>query len=219
MFTGLIEAIGIIKDIRRSRNSYLIKLTYPREWNDIKIGDSISVDGICLTLVDVQSNYFVAEAMPETVKNTCAEFWKPYTEVNLERALTINGRLDGHLVTGHIDGIGQIDSITKDEIAYKVQISCSEECLKYIVHKGSITVNGISLTVSAKNDNSFEVSIIPHTYINTNCKNLRIGSFVNLETDIIGKYVYSFIHNINTNNQTGNIMKILAQSGFLEKEG
>lgn len=159
-----------------------------------KLGDSIATNGVCLTVTKLGEDFFEAEAMLETINNTTFKDLKVGEVLNLERALSPMKRLDGHIVQGHVDGVGKIINITHNanEIVYK--ISADEEELKYVVNKGSVALDGISLTVSGVDRDSLEVSIIPTTIRETNLKDKKLGDSINIETDIIGRYVYKFIN-------------------------
>ena len=154
-----------------------------------RVGDSIAVNGVCLTVTSLGSTYFTADAMPETLDRSSLGRLSAGSPVNLERAMPADGRFGGHIVSGHIDGTGEVASITPDENAIWYRIKTTPQILRYIVEKGSITLDGISLTVARVDEETFSVSIIPHTQKETALYSLSAGSTVNLETDIIGKYV------------------------------
>lgn len=189
MFTGLVEEIGILKGIRRSGNSCVLTIGCGKVLEGTRIGDSIAVSGVCLTATSLGSNYFTADAMPETLQRSALGRMGAGSHVNLERAMPADGRFGGHIVSGHIDGTGTIVSVTKDENAIWYQIEAAPELLRYIVEKGSIAIDGISLTVAQTDDRTFSVSIIPHTQKETTLQYRGQGDTVNLETDIVGKYV------------------------------
>lgn len=189
MFTGLIEETGILKGIRRSGNSCVLTIACSRVLEGSRIGDSIAVSGVCLTVTSADGSSFTADAMPETLDRSSLGRMPAGSHVNLERAMPADGRFGGHIVSGHIDGTGTVRSIRNDENAIWYQIEAAPELLRYIVEKGSIAVDGISLTVARTDSETFSVSIIPHTQKETTLRFLKTGSTVNLETDIIGKYV------------------------------
>lgn len=189
MFTGIIEETGKLKSRTKGHDSSVITITCQKVLEDSKIGDSIAVNGVCLTVTQMGNDYFTADVMNETMSRSCLGDLKPGDPVNLERAMQMNGRFGGHIVSGHIDGTGTITEITKDDNAYWYTVQIKPELLKYIVEKGSITINGISLTVAGVDKDSFCVSVIPHTRKETNLFALGVGSVVNLECDLIGKYV------------------------------
>lgn len=193
----------MVKKISRQANSVELAIC-SNLLEDIKIGDSIATNGVCLTVTSIQGNEFYADLMHETLKQSSLGYLKINDEVNLERAMKLDGRLNGHIVSGHIDGTGKISSIKKDGIAYLYTIKTDRDILKYIIFKGSITIDGISLTVTNVDRESFTVSIIPHTLSTTILKNKRIGSVVNLENDMFGKYVEKLLYNCVENNIKNN---------------
>lgn len=189
MFTGIVEEIGIIKSIKKGTKSTVLTIKASTVLEDTKIGDSICTNGVCLTVTNISSNGFDADVMAETLRKSNLGNLTIGSKVNLERALNLKTRLGGHLVSGHIDGIGKITSMIKEDNAIWVDINTSPEILKYIVYKGSVAIDGISLTVAYMDDKSFKVSVIPHTLDKTILSNKTIGDTVNLECDVIGKYV------------------------------
>lgn len=208
MFTGIIEDIGNIKRISGSE----IVIESEKIVSDIKIGDSIAVNGACLTVRDYNKKCFSADISPETYTVTSFKYLSAGSYVNLERALKVNGRLDGHIVSGHIDGIGRINKITKISDFCDLEIEIDKSVSKYVVKKGSITVNGISLTTAKINDSTINIAVIPVTYYNTSLKYLKIGDYVNIETDILAKYVEKFLSM--RDNRTGIDMEFLQLNGF-----
>lgn len=211
MFTGIIEEIGEVKTISKFNNALKIKISAKKVLEDIKTGDSISTNGVCLTVTDFTKSDFVVDAVEETVKSTNLSNLKIKDKLNLERALTLSSRLGGHIVQGHIDSIGEIINIRKKDLSTIYEIKVSNSILDLIVTKGSITLNGVSLTVSKVNKNSFEISVIPETIKKTNIENLNIKDKVNLETDIIGRYIQKLIYKENENNIS---LKFLVENGF-----
>ncbi len=189
MFTGIVEEIGMIQSIQRSGNSAVLTIQADLILSDIHIGDSIAVNGICLTVTAFSNNCFCADVMHETLNRSSLKSLRAKSPVNLERAMPANGRFGGHIVSGHIDGIGTIRSTKPDANAVWYTIQTSPSILRYIVEKGSITIDGISLTVATVQKDSFRVSIIPHTLKQTILAHKRVGDIVNLENDCIGKYV------------------------------
>lgn len=189
MFTGIIEEIGTIKGIKRGNRSVVLEVKAKKVLEDLKVGDSIATNGVCLTVISFSGGSFCADVMPETMQRSNLGELRAGSPVNLERALTLNGRLGGHIVSGHVDGMGRIVRKEKDENAIWVTIATSADLLRYIVDKGSITIDGISLTVVAVTDNEFTVSIIPHTQDETTLVKKGVGDNVNLENDVIAKYV------------------------------
>ena len=189
MFTGIIEEIGTIKGIKRGNRSVVLEVKAKKVLEDLKVGDSIATTGVCLTVTSFSGGSFCADVMPETMQRSNLGGLHAGDPVNLERALSLNGRLGGHIVSGHVDGMGKIVGREKDENAIRVTIATSGELLRYIVEKGSITIDGISLTVVAVTDSGFTVSIIPHTQDETTLVKKQVGDDVNLENDVIAKYV------------------------------
>jgi len=187
MFTGIIEELGVVKDIRRQSRSILVEITGKKAIVDLVIGDSIAVDGVCLTVIEKTLNSFKAELVEETLKKSSLKDLKIGDKVNLERAVKAEGRFSGHFVLGHVDGVGLIRNWKNGEM----EITYSQELSPYIVSKGSIAVDGVSLTVAEVKKGSFSVALIPHTAKMTTLGFKRVGDKVNLETDILGKYVRS----------------------------
>lgn len=215
MFTGIIEEIGQIKNISTLSNGAEIIINCSEILNDIKIGDSISVNGVCQTVTSYNDSSFKAMLSGETLQVTNFSNEKSGNYVNLERAIKIDSRLGGHIVTGHIDCLGKLVSKEKQDVFTKMTFQIPEDKLKYIIYKGSITINGISLTISETENNSFSIAVIPHTYNNTVLKYLNIRDEVNIETDIIGKYVEKML-GLGNNNQNSKInIDFLKENGFV----
>lgn len=217
MFTGIIEEIGTIKNINTNGVSAQLNITSSLVLEGTKIGDSIAVNGVCLTVTSLTSNSFTADIMAETLRRSNLGNLLPQSKVNLERAMIANGRFGGHIVSGHIDGIGTIIETKPEGNAIWVKIKTSNEVLKYIIQKGSITIDGISLTVAKITDQDFSVSIIPHTAENTTLLQKKVGEIVNLENDIVGKYVEKLLsfQNINQEKPQSRITEeFLRQNGF-----
>lgn len=189
MFTGIIEETGTVKAIQKGSSSSFIKIHADKIFEGMQLGDSIAVNGVCLTVTDFGGNIFKADVMNETLSRSSLGQLQIGSPVNLERAMAANGRFGGHIVSGHIDGTGTISDIRNDGIALWYTVRTDPEILRYIVEKGSIAIDGISLTVAAVTDSSFSVSIIPHTASQTILSAKNAGDTVNLENDIIGKYV------------------------------
>lgn len=197
MFTGIVEEIGYIK----SFDGRKLVVECSKVLENTQLGDSIAIDGCCQTVVSIGENVFSADVSPETLRIT--KGFKVGTRVNLERALTPTTRMGGHIVQGHVDGVAKYLGDMKFEIP--------QELDRYIVYKGSITVNGVSLTVSKNEGYTFSVAIIPHTLENTNLKDLKFGDSVNIETDILGRYVEKFLSSKNNSNITEDFLK---ENGF-----
>lgn len=189
MFTGIVEELGTIRSLAISGSSGKIHIQAKKVLEGTKIGDSIAVNGICLTVVTMTPDSFSADVMAETVRRSSLGSCRMGDRVNLERAMAADGRFGGHMVAGHIDGTGTIASLVQEENAVWVTIRTKPEILHYIVEKGSIAIDGISLTVAAVDDTCFKVSVIPHTGEETTLLKRTPGDTVNLETDIVGKYV------------------------------
>lgn len=189
MFTGIIEEIGTIKGIRRGNRSVVVEIGAAKVLEDTKVGDSIATNGVCLTVTAMGNGGFTADVMPETMERSNLGGLKPGERVNLERALCLNSRLGGHMVAGHIDGTGRITDRVKDENAVWLTVRTTPEILRYVVEKGSVAIDGVSLTVAYVDEAVFKVSVIPHTQEETTLTGKRVGDVVNLENDMIVKYV------------------------------
>lgn len=215
MFTGIIEEVGTVKSIQNSSVSSFIRINADTVLNGTHIGDSIAVNGVCLTVTDLTGNSFQADVMNETLSRSSLGLLKNGSPVNLERAMSAQGRFGGHIVSGHIDGTGIISSVEQDGIALWYTINTDSGILRYIVEKGSIAIDGISLTVAKVTDNDFSVSIIPHTAAQTVLSSKKTGDTVNLENDIIGKYVEKFLNPDEKKTEKSRItMDFLAKNGF-----
>ncbi|MCD7810917.1 MAG: riboflavin synthase [Ruminococcus sp.] len=193
MFTGIVEEIGTVRAVRQGSSSSFIEIQADKIFEDIHIGDSIAVNGVCLTVTEYSGNVFKADVMNETLRRSSLGGLRSGGHVNLERAMAANGRFGGHIVSGHIDGTGTISKIKSDGIANWYTIAADSAILRYIVEKGSVAIDGISLTVAAVTDADFSVSVIPHTASQTILSEKRAGDIVNLENDIVGKYVEKLI--------------------------
>lgn len=191
MFTGIIEEVGKIKNIQGGTN-YKLTIGASKILEDIHLGDSIAVNGICLTVISWDNGSFTVDVMRETLERTSLHKLRAGSFVNLERALAANGRFGGHIVSGHIDGTGEIINIRRDANAVWYKIKTSEKIMEFIIEKGSIAIDGISLTVAKVDRSAFYVSVIPHTLENTILLSKKPGDIVNLENDIVGKYIKSF---------------------------
>ena len=193
MFTGIVEELGTVQKITRGGRQQRILIQCHKILEDIHIGDSIAVNGVCLTVIDFGTNSFSADVMNETFVRSGLGLLAVGSHVDLERAMAANGRFGGHIVSGHIDGTGKIKSIRPDGNAVWFEINADEKILSGVVEKGSITIDGISLTVAAVDRTSFKVSIIPHTLKETVLGHRKIGDLVNLENDVVGKYIKKFM--------------------------
>ncbi|MBU8878759.1 riboflavin synthase [Bacillus sp. FJAT-29790] len=194
MFTGIIEELGAVKRAVQHGNTIKLSIKASKILKDIQLGDSISVNGVCLTVTDFHSDEFSADVMPETFKSTSLSSVKEQTKVNLERAMAANGRFGGHFVTGHVDGTGQIIKKTASENAIYIEISVPASLSHLLLMKGSIAIDGTSLTIFGVTDHSVTVSVIPHTAKETVLGLKSIGDQVNIEFDMLAKYLYSFMN-------------------------
>ena len=213
MFTGIVEETGIIKGFTKNSGSAEIIIGCKKVLENTEIGDSIAINGCCQTVVNIGTDFFKAEMSRETLDITNFSEAVSGSAVNLERAVTPSTRLGGHIVQGHIDGIGHLVKLEKYEDFYNLYFEISPKEAKYIVYKGSVAVNGVSLTVAEANDNIFKTAVIPHTMQNTTLRFLKKGDSVNIETDILGRYVEKFL-SVNNNNSTIN-EKFLMENGFI----
>ena len=215
MFTGIVEEIGKIQNVKRNTKSSVLAIKCKKIFEDIHIGDSVSVNGVCLTVTTFNNEIFTADVMNETLSRSSLGNLKKGSYVNLERAMSANGRFGGHIVSGHIDGTGKIIKIEKDDNAIWYTMTVEENLIKYIVEKGSIAIDGISLTVAKVNEKNFSVSIIPHTAQETILSHRLVGDIVNIENDVIGKYVEKLITFEKSKKYESNItMDFLINNGF-----
>ena len=189
MFTGIVEELGIIRKLHVSGHSGSIEIEAHKVLQNTNVGDSIAVNGICLTVTSLGKDFFTADIMAETVRRSSLKNATSGDFVNLERAMAADGRFGGHIVSGHVDGTGTILSMKKEENAVWVTISAPPSIMKFIVEKGSVCLDGISLTVAAVGESDFKVSVIPHTGGETTLLKKKAGNTINIENDIIGKYV------------------------------
>ena len=213
MFTGIIEEIGVVKDLKIISDNAKIYIDCKKVLEDTKIGDSIAINGVCQTVVDIYQTGFSAEVSKETLDVTNFSSLKSGDKVNLERALTLNERIGGHLVSGHVDNVAKFISAQKINDFYNMEFEVAEETAKYIVKKGSITINGISLTVADIQNKKVTIAVIPHTFENTNLSCLIKGQNVNVETDVFAKYIEKFL----LNERTTSIITedFLKENGFM----
>lgn len=212
MFTGIIEEVGKIEKIEKKGNSASITIKCNKVLEGTKIGDSIAVNGICLTVTNISKNSYETDVMPETMRRSSLDNIKKGDPVNLERALKLEKRLGGHIVSGHIDGTGKIERIEKEANAIWYQISAKSDLMKYIVEKGSVAIDGISLTVAEVENLNFKVSIIPHTQKETNLGFKNKNDIVNIECDIIGKYIEKLV--LPKNKESKLTEEFLIENGF-----
>lgn len=213
MFTGLIETLGRVNSIKRTSESAILTIEAPEIASLIKVGDSISTNGVCLTVTAIMGNQYTTDVMPITFASTNLNLLNIGSRVNLERAMTLKDRLDGHLVTGHVDAIGRILNIQKHGNATLYTIKIEPSLIARMIEKGSIAVDGISLTIQNLNHDSVVVSIIPHTSKMTTLSSLKTGDVVNIESDVIGKYVERLLGK--TSKTSSVDMDFLSRTGFL----
>ncbi len=206
MFTGLIEKVSAVKEFKLTSDG--ARISFVADFDNVKIGDSIAINGVCLTMTSVSGNLFSADVMKETLAVSNLKNLKPQDEINLERAMKLSSRLDGHIVSGHIDAIANVKNIIQDGFSKRISFNCDTNL---IIKKGSIAINGVSLTVSSVENGFFEVSLIPETIRNTNLKNLKIGDIVNIEYDLFAKYIQKFIQNKKESKLT---FEFLKENGF-----
>jgi len=212
MFTGIVEETGIISNFLKQANGAVLTVKCKNILQDAKIGDSIAINGVCQTITSLTDNSFTVDVSDETLAVTTFSNAKNNDIVNLERALTLNSRLGGHIVTGHVDCVGQLLSFRKLSEFYDFEFEIPQDYAKYIVKKGSITINGISLTVAGTVNNIIKIALIPHTYENTNLKYLKSRDYVNIETDILAKYIEKMTQ---THSNSSITMDYLQENGFL----
>ena len=216
LFTGIIEEIGTVSAIRTATNSLQLSVRCTKVLSDVKKGDSLAVNGVCLTVSDFSSNQFTADVMPETVKATTLQALRTGSPVNLERAMAANGRFGGHIVSLHVDGTGEIVSVRQKENAIYIEISIATELLKYFIPKGSVTVDGTSLTVFGVTGIGFIISLIPVTQNDSIIGRKKTGDKVNVECDMLAKYIERLMTTTNNEKSTGGLtMDTLVASGFL----
>jgi len=215
LFTGIIEEVGTVSAVRPAANSLQLSIRCNKVLSDVKKGDSLAVNGVCLTVSDFSSNQFTADVMPETVKATTLQALRTGSPVNLERAMAANGRFGGHIVSGHVDGTGEIVSVRQKENAIYMEISIATKLLKYFIPKGSVTVDGTSLTVFGVTSIGFIISLIPVTQGDSIIGRKRAGDRVNVECDMLAKYIERLITTDKENPTGGLTMDTLIASGFL----
>lgn len=215
MFTGLIEDLGTLRELRTGADQARLMVATRIPMAELSLGESIAVNGVCLTVTSFGEGLFSADVSPETLNCTGLGRLAPGTRVNLERALRLSDRLGGHLVTGHVDGLGRIVERRRDGNAWRFRIQVDAAIAAFLVAKGSVTIDGISLTVNEVARDSFTLAIIPHTLAMTSLQDRVIGDAVNVETDLIGKYVARFLAAGVPSDPTGVTRDLLAKHGFL----
>lgn len=214
MFTGIVEEVGSIRDVRRGAASARLTVDAPLVSEGVRVGDSIAVNGVCLTAVTVSGSALTFDAVPETIRRTSLRDARAGDPVNLERALAANGRFGGHIVQGHVDGAGTLASVTRDETARILRIAPPPELMRYIAPKGSIALDGISLTTVEVAADTFTISVIPHTWEHTNLRSRRPGDVLNIEVDLLARYLERLVAQPGASGSVS--MEHLAQAGFLE---
>ena len=224
MFTGIIEALGKIEQVTSKGKDLVLAIqTGALDLSDVKLGDSIAVNGVCLTVVSLGAQHFKADVSAESLVHTDIRQYSPGTLVNLEKALTLSTRLGGHLVSGHVDGIGEVLGFYQEGRAWRYQISCPKDLMKYIANKGSVTIDGVSLTVTGLNDAGFVLNIVPHTIAETRIQTYKLGSKVHIEVDLMARYAERLLFfSVGQGSEAGQIAKssplneaFLAEHGFL----
>lgn len=218
MFTGIIEAIGEVTALQPKNGDLRLRIkTHALDLSDVHLGDSISTNGVCLTVVDLPGDGYWADVSRETMDNTTLPQWKIGERVNLEKALTPQTRLGGHIVSGHVDGVGEIVSRNPDARSVRFRLRAPKELAKYIAHKGSITIDGTSLTVNKIDGAEFELNIVPHTIVHTIMDGYKTGSSVNLEVDVLARYLERLMLGdkaAESAGQSGLTLEFLAKNGF-----
>lgn len=212
MFTGIIEEVGHVKSLHRGAKSFTLEMEAEKVLEGTLVGDSIATNGVCLTVTSLTGHGFTADVMPETVSRTALGELVSGSPVNLERALSLQTRLGGHIVSGHIDGTGRIADRRQDDTALWLTIECDSKLLRYIIEKGSVTLQGVSLTVARVDARSFAVSLIPHTQAATTLHQAKVGDLVNIENDIIAKYVEKLLGKAPDNGS--DLLDKMAKYGF-----
>ena len=216
MFTGIIEAIGKVKRIEPVGGDMRLTVDVKSlDMSDVKLGDSIAVNGVCLTAVEFDQSSFVADVSNESISLTSLKQLKAGSLVNLEKALLPTTRLGGHLVSGHVDGLGQVVNIVDDGRSIRYTIQVPAELKRYIAVKGSICIDGTSLTVNAVNDDRFDINIVPHTQERTIIQGYKAGTEVNLEVDLVARYLESLLLHTSDENKEGLSLDLLSKAGFV----
>lgn len=216
MFTGLIEDLGTVRELRKSADNVCLTVATAIPMAELELGESVAVNGVCLTLVDFRDGRFTADVSPETMARSTLASLKPGSRVNLERALRFGARLGGHLVSGHVDAVATITALTRDGNARRFTFRIPAEMNRYVVAKGSVAIDGISLTVNQVTEDSFSVAVIPHTLEKTTLQDRQVGSTVNVETDLIGKYVERLLGKAPNDQPRSPVdLEFLARHGFL----
>jgi riboflavin synthase len=215
MFTGIIAAVGKIKTIETKNGDWRLSVnTGMLDLTDVALGDSIATNGVCLTAIELGADYFTADVSAETLSVTTLGAMKVGSQVNLEKALRLADRLGGHLVSGHVDGVGEVVRISQDARSWRFLISAPNEIAHYIAHKGSICINGISLTVNSVQGHQFDINIVPHTMENTNIKSWQVGTRLNLEVDLLARYLERLLEGKSAKTPSTITADFLAKNGY-----
>ncbi len=215
MFTGIIAAVGQIKTIETKNGDWRLSVnTGILDLTDVALGDSIATNGVCLTAIELGADYFTADVSAETLSVTTLGAMKVGSQVNLEKALRLADRLGGHLVSGHVDGVGEVVRISQDARSWRFLISAPNEIAHYIAHKGSICINGISLTVNSVQGHQFDINIVPHTMENTNIKSWQVGTRLNLEVDLLARYLERLLEGKSAKTPSTITADFLAKNGY-----
>ncbi len=209
MFTGIIETIGSVRSVQRKNRSVTLTISAEELTEGLSVGDSVACDGICLTVTALGEQTFTADVVHETLRRSTFQDIRPGRAINLERSMPADGRFDGHLVTGHVDAVGTLDRVHRDGEAVWFDIRLDRDWMRYVAEKGSIAVDGISLTVATSKADGFSVSVIPHTYETTTLQYKRAGDALNIETDLVAKYVETL-----TNTRDGGLEEKLKRHGY-----
>ncbi len=212
MFTGLVEQVGRIRALKSRGDGLSLEIEASKILQDVKIGDSIAVDGACLTVVAVNGVRFSVDAVAETVKRTTLGEKKTGSPVNLERAMSANGRFGGHFVQGHVDGLGKIIAIEPRAVGYRLDVQLPEQLSSFVIEKGSIAIDGLSLTIAAIEGNNISIAVIPHTWASTTLSGKKVGDKVNIEVDMLAKYIHKILKPYN--NSSDITFDKLAELGF-----
>lgn len=216
MFTGIVEEVGTVQTIQKRKQDIVMTIQADKILEDVQLGDSISVNGVCLTVSEFDKSLFKVDVMPETVKTTSLKELETGSRLNLERSMPANGRFGGHFVSGHVDGVGEIVKKENKANAVYYQIKVPDKLMSYFMLKGSVAIDGISLTVFGVHEHSITISLIPHTLSNTILGEKKAGDIVNIECDILAKYIANLLmkaDNITRNNQLN--MDFLSDHGFV----
>ncbi|MCY7295888.1 riboflavin synthase [Alteromonas sp. a30] len=220
MFTGIIEALGQISDMQSRGTDYRITISTGKlDMSDVKIGDSIATNGVCLTAVELGEHHYVADVSIETIKRSGFAHYKKGQAVNLEKAMAATSRFGGHIVSGHVDGVGEVKSITDLGQTWEVWVKAPDSLAKYLAEKGSVTVDGVSLTVNAVNGAEFRLTLVPHTLKETIIQHYKSGTQVNLEVDVIARYLERLMlgDKAAQPNESNDIsLAVLAENGYLK---